>query len=319
MKHLNDINWNHLYYFYEVARLRSIKLVSESLGQSPSTISEQIKKLESKIGTKLFNRTKGGLLLTRGGEELFEHARLIFAEGYRLLERFSSDDIGGYPVTVGVDQAIFDPLSAEFISQYWDEYAKYGVVNSVHQGDHDIIIQNIVQENIDWGLSLTPSKRKSLTSHAIGTHKLSFCCAQFIYDRFKSKKDILYYMPYIEYAHNHPFKNKVSAFFRSLGVTVNEFCYTDNYNYMMTLLEKGRGFTLLPEKLVKSQKHLKSFHLDSYMEQPIYAIWKNSSEELISISVLKNLAIAHLSRQKQSKFLQLQVSDIPKDKLKKQK
>ncbi len=316
LKHLKDLNWNHLYYFYEAARLHSVKKVAAHIKSSPSNVSEQIKKLEQSLGTQLFKRTKGGLMVTPEGQTLYEHASVIFDEGYRVIEKFSKGDFGGYAVNAGLDAAIYPPLSSSFIQQYWDEYAQYGVVNTIEQADHDVLIENIVNESLDWGLSLTPSKRKSLTSVIIDNYEMSFCCAKFIFEKFKLKKDIVYYMPYIEIASEHPFKKKISAFFRSSGVGLNEVCHTDDYHFMMQQIRNGRAISILPNSIIHKDSELKAFQFEEKFSFPIYAIWKNSNESLLSVTKLKELAGSKLKKQKSSRYLQLKANAVPKEVLK---
>ena len=55
MKKLKDINWNQVYYFYEVARKMSMKEAAEVTGVSIPTVSEQIKRLETLLETTLFH------------------------------------------------------------------------------------------------------------------------------------------------------------------------------------------------------------------------------------------------------------------------
>lgn len=316
MKHLKDINWNHLYYFYEVARLHSIKKVASYLQSSPSNVSEQIKKLEQSLGTTLFKRTKGGLVVTTEGQSLYEHASIIFDEGSRALEKFYTGEFGGYAVNAGVDAALYPPISSQFLQQYWDSYAKYGVVNTIKQADHDVLIENIVNESLDWGLSLTPSKRKSLTSTVIQTLPMSFCCAKFIFEKFKSKKDIVYYMPYIDGAIDHPFKKKLSAFYRTSGVGLNEVCHTDDYQFLIELLRNGRAISILPNHIIQQHSDLKAFHFDEDFQIDIYAIWKNANAASVAINTLKLLANSPLKKQKGTRFLQLKANDVPKEVLK---
>jgi LysR family transcriptional activator of nhaA len=117
MERLKDINWNHLYCFYEVARAQSIKQGAKVLGTAPSTISEQIKKLEENFSQKLFHRSSKGLNLTIDGQKLFDRTRNIFEEGSKLLEEVSEGTIGGYPVRIGIDDTISYDLANEFASQ----------------------------------------------------------------------------------------------------------------------------------------------------------------------------------------------------------
>ncbi|MCT4641494.1 MAG: LysR family transcriptional regulator, partial [Bacteriovoracaceae bacterium] len=116
MNKLKDINWNHLYCFYEVAKAQSLKRGAEVLGAASSTVSEQIRKLEEKFDKKLFRRSSRGLSLTQDGQKLFKHSQEIFEEGSKLLEKFSENSVGGYPVTIGIDETISYDVSNELAS-----------------------------------------------------------------------------------------------------------------------------------------------------------------------------------------------------------
>ena len=148
MRKLKDLNWNHLYCFYEVARAQSLKRGALELGVASSTVSAQIKMLEEKFDTKLFNRSSKGLALTTEGVKLFERTKTVFEEGSKLLEHFSTDVVGGYPVSIGIEETISYDLATEFSSQYWDLYTPYGTVNTIRQADHEMLMDNLLQGNI---------------------------------------------------------------------------------------------------------------------------------------------------------------------------
>ena len=67
----------------------------------------------------------------RRRRSLFEHTKLIFEEGSRVLEKFSDEDIGGYPVNIGIEDKFFNEIAIDFSSKYWDIYAPFGTVNTV--------------------------------------------------------------------------------------------------------------------------------------------------------------------------------------------
>ena len=64
MRHLN---YNHLLYFWTVAREGSVAKAAESLNLTPQTISGQLKVLEDTIGEPLFQRVGRGLAITETG------------------------------------------------------------------------------------------------------------------------------------------------------------------------------------------------------------------------------------------------------------
>ncbi|WEN15699.1 LysR family transcriptional regulator [Rhodanobacter sp. AS-Z3] len=79
------LNYNHLRYFWAVAREGNLTRTAEKLLVSQSALSIQIKKLETQLGHDLFERTGRQLLLTEAGRIAFDHAETIFAGGAELL------------------------------------------------------------------------------------------------------------------------------------------------------------------------------------------------------------------------------------------
>ena len=91
---MRHINYNHLLYFWTVAREGSIAKASESLHITPQTISGQLKLLEETIGETLFQRKGRGLILTDTGHIVFLYAEEIFSLGIELTQRLKSEDPG---------------------------------------------------------------------------------------------------------------------------------------------------------------------------------------------------------------------------------
>ncbi|MFK7816833.1 MAG: transcriptional activator NhaR [Gammaproteobacteria bacterium] len=91
MRHLN---YNHLLYFWTVAREGSIAKASEHLHITPQTISGQLKLLEVTIGEKLFQRQGRGLVLTDTGQVVNIYADEIFSLGTELAQRLNSKEPG---------------------------------------------------------------------------------------------------------------------------------------------------------------------------------------------------------------------------------
>ena len=81
MRHLN---YNHLQYFWAVAREGSIAKASESLHLTPQTISGQLKLLDDAVGQPLFNRVGRRLVLSEMGRVVYEYANEIFSVGAEL-------------------------------------------------------------------------------------------------------------------------------------------------------------------------------------------------------------------------------------------
>ena len=79
------INYNHLYYFWMVARHGGVSRASEEMMVSQPTVSNQLKELETALGHRLFDRVGRGLRLTEAGRVAFGYAGEIFSLGQEML------------------------------------------------------------------------------------------------------------------------------------------------------------------------------------------------------------------------------------------
>ena len=62
------LNYHHLLYFWTVAKEGGISKAAKKLHLAQPTLSSQIKKLESSVGAKLFDRSGRALVLTDTGQ-----------------------------------------------------------------------------------------------------------------------------------------------------------------------------------------------------------------------------------------------------------
>ncbi len=318
MKSLKEINWNQLYAFYEVAKVQSLKDGAKVLNIAPSTLSEQLKKLETKFDTKFFNRSSKGLALTTEGAKLFERSKAIFEEGNKLLDHYSDDIVGGYAVSIGIEETILTSLSTEFASQYWDLYTKYGSVNTVKQVSHEAMVDNLLQNNIDWGISVRKPKRKSINYAEIGSFEVVFCCSEELYEKFKEKKDILINIPFVESSWDRNLNKLIYKYLRSQQVIPKEKICSDHIGFVKNLCRRGRCVMYIPLNPLESYDGLKTFKLDEPIKISLYAIWKKSEESLISIKLLEKLIESKISNvpfRYEDVDLQIEVSDVSEDKL----
>lgn len=74
------IDVRHLHYFLAVARARHFSRAADDLGVSQPSLSRQIKMLEKRLGTDLFERSSQGVFLTPAGEFLAERAPALLNE-----------------------------------------------------------------------------------------------------------------------------------------------------------------------------------------------------------------------------------------------
>ena len=98
---LNQLNFNHLFYFWRVAKLGHLTRAAEELHTSQSAVSAQIRQLEERIGEDLFIREGRRLILTDAGQLVQAYADNIFGLGEEMLGRLQGRSAGIARLRVG--------------------------------------------------------------------------------------------------------------------------------------------------------------------------------------------------------------------------
>ena len=111
------LNYNHLYYFWMVARHGGVVRASEELMVSQPTVSNQLKELETALGRRLFDRVGRGLRLTEAGRVALNYANEIFSLGQELLNALEHRPAGpDLRLAVGVLDVIPKPLARQLLA-----------------------------------------------------------------------------------------------------------------------------------------------------------------------------------------------------------
>lgn len=82
---MKNLNFRHLLYFWQVAKVGHLTRAAEQLRVSQSALSAQIRHLETYLGQPLFDRTGRSLVLTAFGTTVLDYAEGIFGLGQELM------------------------------------------------------------------------------------------------------------------------------------------------------------------------------------------------------------------------------------------
>ncbi len=116
------INFNHLYYFYVVARMKNVTSAAAFLKTSQPSLSTQIKTLEHNLNKSLFIKKGKYLELTTDGQKVFEISSKMF-EIYDELEVFLKPEKSGKKdIRVGVSGELSRPFMTNIISAVLKKY-----------------------------------------------------------------------------------------------------------------------------------------------------------------------------------------------------
>ena len=173
MRHLN---YNHLLYFWTVAREGSITRASEVLHITPQTISGQLKLLEETIGDPLFQRHGRGLILTDTGQVVNIYAEEIFSLGSELSQRLQNKEPGGkIELNVGVVFSIAKLITYRILEPVLESSESIRVI--CWEGNLEKLLSDLAIHKLDLVLSDRPMPTGlsvKAYNHILGESKVSF-------------------------------------------------------------------------------------------------------------------------------------------------
>ncbi|MES2963843.1 MAG: LysR family transcriptional regulator, partial [Bdellovibrionota bacterium] len=243
MKKLKDINWNQVYYFYEVARKMSMKEAAEVTGVSIPTVSEQIKRLETLLETPLFHRRPRRIELTVEGETLYKHAQQMFESGLRFLDVVSPTEIGGYPVRIGVQESYSVGPALDFLMRYFDSYQPFGTLHTFRETVPERLVDKVYNGELDWAISLQQPTSPRLEYGKIGSAEIVFCASAEVLEQYKNRADLLMQLPLARSRFDDQLNKLVSDHLNASDIFVEEVIESDHWDLCLKLAEQGKCVT----------------------------------------------------------------------------
>ncbi|MDH6257543.1 LysR family transcriptional regulator [Bradyrhizobium sp. BR13661] len=168
------LNYNHLRYFWAVARLGNLTRAAEQLHLSQSAVSVQLQKLERQIGHKLFERSGKALILTEAGKIALDYADTVFKAGDELLGTLKGNFLTNRQILrVGALPTLSRNFQLEFLRPI---LARPDVEIVVRSGAMRELLAQLDAHTLDIVLANTPAPRDShsiLRNHLIDEQPVS--------------------------------------------------------------------------------------------------------------------------------------------------
>src|SRR4051812_17029972 len=152
---MQSLNYNHLFYFWMVAREGGVGRAGEELMVSQPTISAQLKELEAALGHKLFDRVGRGLVLTDAGRVAFNYANEMFSLGQELINALEHQP-AARPMKLAV--GVLDVIPKQVVRRLLQPVLKLAQpVRLVCREDKaDRLLADLAARRTDVGLSDNP-------------------------------------------------------------------------------------------------------------------------------------------------------------------
>jgi len=152
---VRHLNYNHLLYFWTVAREGSIARAAEVLHLTPQTISGQLKILDATVGKTLFRRVGRRLELTVDGQIVKQYADEIFTLGAELTQRMKSEAPGvPLALNVGVVNSIAKLIAYRILEPALSADEDLRIV--CREGDLESLLGELAVHHLDLVVSDQP-------------------------------------------------------------------------------------------------------------------------------------------------------------------
>ncbi len=153
---MDRLNYQHLFYFWNVAREGSVTRASEKLRLAQPTISGQLAVFEDAIGAQLLRKEGRKLMLTEKGRTVYHYADEIFALGRELTNTLKGR-VGamGMRLSVGIADALPKLLVYRLIEPALNHEQQTQVV--CHEDKVERLLAELTLHGVDLVLSDTPA------------------------------------------------------------------------------------------------------------------------------------------------------------------
>ncbi len=167
---MQRINYQHLYYFWTVARQGSISAACEILHLAQPTISAQLAIFEEQIGSRLFERQGRRLVLTDTGRAVFHYAEEIFSLGQELTHTLKGlRTERGLRLNIGISDAMPKLLAYRLIEPLLRHSDPVQI--QCWEDKTDRLLNDLALHRIDLVLSdvpATPASGTRIFNHFLG-------------------------------------------------------------------------------------------------------------------------------------------------------
>ncbi len=289
------MNWNHLYCFYEVAKSRSIKDASKTMGLAASTVSEHVKRFEENCGLELFDRSHRDLQLTRSGERFFQYAKKMFSTGKRLEDLITFRGVAGYDVKVGVEHSLSGEYSDRLVAKYWQNYSKFGLVETTRLKNPSQAMQFLEHDVIDIAISTIKVSDESIECVEIATFESAMICGNDSLVKFQSNRDYINKVPVGVYGNKDIMKKSLRLFLVNNSLSAREVFHSDHRDFLYNVAKIDDTIIFMNKlhgECIEGMTEVPGLKKTQF---PIYALYKKEMTNLLFLREFRSSVMGHQS------------------------
>lgn len=257
-RELPALDVRQLHYFVTLAEQGSISSAAAALRMAQPSLSENLTRLEKKLGVQLVIRSGRGIILTEAGQLLAQHGREIVAATGRAVDAIRHVGEGARgPVSIGLPPSLGLLLSVPLAETIQSEYPEVRL--RISEGMSGNIAEWVEEERIDLGYVYEVRDNQNLLFQPLLDEKLFLATAPdnipdcIRYDNPAAptiRAADLPSLPLALPASTHGARKVVERFARSAGINLDIVVEIDSLPQLITMATRASAYTILPHAAV---------------------------------------------------------------------
>lgn len=247
-----SLNYNHLRYFWAVAREGNLTRAATQLNVSQSALSTQIRKLEHQLGHALFEREGKRLVLTEAGRLSLEHAEAIFRTGDELVGTLRAGLQASRTLRVGALATLSRNFQMELLQPL---LVQPDVQLILRSGGWEELQKDLEGHRLDVLLVDRPvpsDPGKPWTVHRLDEQSVGLVGTPH-FDRGQSLPEMLSTQPLILPTGASGYRIGIDALAERLGVGLSIKAEVDDMAMMRLMARAGIGLAVVPPVVVRGE------------------------------------------------------------------
>ena len=253
---MERINYQHLYYFWTVAKHGSISAACEILHLAQPTISGQLSVFEEAVGAQLWRKEGRKLVLTDTGQAVFHYAEEIFSLGQELTHMLKGRSTErGLRLNIGISDAMPKLIAYRLIAPLLN-LSEPTQINCV-EDKTERLLSDISLHSIDILLSDVPAPTSSskVFNHLLGETKVGIFAAPNLEARYQHDfPNGLKNAPFLLPTRNTTLRRSIDQWFDQQHITPMIQAEIEDSALLKTFGAAGAGLFFSPS-IVANQIH----------------------------------------------------------------
>lgn len=244
---------HQLRYFVAVVECGGFSKAAKRCYVAQPSLSQQIIKLESELGSKLFDRLGRSVVLTDAGKALLPKARLILSETDNIKTGITEHlDSGSGTLNVGILPTMAPYLLPGSLRRFSELFPNAKL--SVNENLTERLVEGLIELEIDIAIMSLPIDNKLVETEVLFHDPLVLALSQDhpLLDSSEITINDLKGIPFIGLDEEQCLGEQVKNFCYEKHIDPDIICKTWNLSTIQQLVSVGNGVSLVPKMFVNS-------------------------------------------------------------------